>query len=705
MKGRPGEPGTVLFMPDSEKSTAEAQPNGKVNGNGRNGSEPKEINLDLVHQEMHQGTRAGDRYVRVVRPYGHLFQRMGPGYLRATEEVLEPRTPFWRLYHAAKHIMIGEPLRTQAEISERLSKIKALPIFASDAISSVAYAGEEVLFALIAAGTASLFLSIPISIIIAFLLCLVAFSYRQTVFAYPNGGGSYIVSKENIGTTAGLVAAAALMLDYVLTVSVSIASGTAALTSAFEVLLPYRVPIALFFIGVMVVGNLRGLRESGNIFAAPTYVFIFSLTGLIFMGLFRALTGQPPVENVTAEVTAGSEILSVWLLLTAFSAGSVAMSGTEAISNGVPAFRPPESKNAARTLVVMAAILAFFFLGISFLTHYFGIGPSEQETTLSQLGRAVFGKNYFYFLIQFATMAILVLAANTSFNGFPRLASILAQDGFMPRQFAFRGDRLAFSYGILVLGGVAGGLIFVFGGDTHLLIPLYAVGVFLAFTMSQTGMIRHWWVLRTPGWKRSIVINALGAAMCAAVLIIAALTKFTRGAWIIVVLIPTLVILFSLVSRHYSTVSKELQLKANGNGHKLGTFHQIVVVPLADLNLASARALEFAHGICTPVNVVHVAESEEEALQLRDRLRAFDPDTRFIVVESPYRATIDPLLSYIDAVHEQDRSAFITVIVPAVITAHWWQRFLHNGTADQLNRALRSHPNVAVVNVPYVLPH
>ncbi|MGE5138509.1 MAG: APC family permease, partial [Rudaea sp.] len=520
-------------MPDENQEPLKppTPPPGDGTADRRDGKQPKPVNLDLVSQEMHQGARAGDRYVRVVRPYGHLFQRIGPGYLRATEEVLEPKTPLGRALSALKHVFIGQPLPSYAEREERLSKIKALAIFSSDAISSVAYATEEILFVLALGGTAALALSVPISLVIALLLCIVAFSYRQTVFAYPNGGGSYVVSKENIGTLAGLVAAAALMLDYILTVSVSIASGTAAITSAFSFLFPYRVPIALFFILIMIVGNLRGIRESGNIFAAPTYVFLFSLCALIAIGAVRAFLGLTPVEPVHAGPLPQQEAIGFWLILTAFSAGSVAMSGTEAISNGVPAFKPPESKNAATTLLVMAGILAFFFMGIGLLANLNGISVTDDETVLSQLARGVLGKGFLYYVIQFATMAILVLAANTSFNGFPRLAAIIARDGFMPRRFTTRGDRLAFSYGIIVLGGVAALLIVAFEGDTHLLIPLYAVGVFLAFTLSQVGMMRHWLRLRSPGWKRSMSINAVGAAMCAVVLVIAAVTKFSRGAW------------------------------------------------------------------------------------------------------------------------------------------------------------------------------
>jgi amino acid transporter len=669
------------------------------------GKEPGEINLDLTHQEIRQGTRAGDKYVRVVRPYGHLFQRVAPGYLRATEEAREPRTPLWRVLAGVKHVLIGSPLPTRAEVHERLTKVKALAIFASDAMSSVAYATEEILFVLIAAGSTALGFSVGISAAIALLLGIVAFSYRQTVLAYPNGGGSYIVSKDNLGTLPGLVAASALMLDYILTVAVSISAGTAAITSAFQFLLPYTVPMALIFVAIMVMGNLRGIRESGNIFAAPTYVFIISIAILITVGIFRLVAGLPPVEQVRTAPVPGAEPVTLWLLLTAFSAGSVAMSGTEAISNGVPAFKPPESRNAATTLTVMATILAFFFLGISFLAWQYGVIPNSEETVLSQLGRAILGKSYVYYLIQFATMAILVLAANTSFADFPRLSSILARDEFMPHQFAFRGDRLAFSYGIVVLGLMAATLIIIFQGDTHLLIPLYAVGVFLAFTMSQAGMVIHWRKLRTRHWHRSAVINGVGATASAIVLLIAAVTKFERGAWIIVLLIPVLVTAFSTIHRHYRTVERELQLSVNGNGKRLGKIRQIVIVPLADLNLASARALEFAHSISDHVNVVYVAQSELEASGLREKLSRFDPDVKLVVLESPYRTFFDPLLAYIDAVHEQDKDAFITIVVPEFITAHWWQRFLHNGTAERLNRVLKPHPNVAVVNVPYVLGH
>jgi amino acid transporter len=697
-------------MADSEKTRPPARENGaETNGdkpdssNGTNGIDAKELKLDLTHQEKRVGTRAGDTYVRVVRPHGHLFKKVGPGVLRATEEATGTGTSTQNVLGKIRRILIGEPLPNEAEISERLTNAKALAIFASDAMSSVAYATEEILLVLAVAGSrGGLEYSIFISMAIALLLGAVAFSYRQTVFAYPNGGGSYIVSKENLGVIPGLIAAAALLLDYVLTVSVSIAAGTAAITSAFPELQPFTVPIAVGFVAIMVIGNLRGLRESGNIFAVPTYIFIAALSLMIGVGLWRLLTGQPPVEPLPIPIL-GDEPVTLWLLLTAFSAGSVAASGTEAIANGVPAFKPPESKNAARTLVVMAVVLACFFLGISFLAHQYHIVPVQDETVVSQLARAIFGRNFFYYLIQFSTMMILILAANTSFNGFPRLAWILAQDGFMPHQFAHRGDRLAFSNGIVILGLVAGALIVAFEGDTHLLIPLYAVGVFLAFTMSQIGMVVHWRKTGKPGWQKNAAINAFGAVLTLIALLIAATTKFSRGAWIIIVALPLLVALSLLIHRHYQTVRAQLRL----NKQKASTapLRQIIIVPVADLNRAAQRALDFARGLEEQVYAVHVTEEPDEAKGLARELLEYDPKIKLIVLQSPYRAVLGPLLNYIDALHQQDPDAFVTVIVPEFLTAHWWQGILHNGTAARLNRALKPHPNVAVVNVPFVLEH
>lgn len=688
-----------------EKLTAARNGAGQNSSNETNGSDDRELNLDLTRQEKHRGARAGDTYVRVVRPHGHLFKKVAPGVLRATEEATEPRTPARQALAKLRRVLIGEPLPNAAESTERLTKIKALAIFASDAMSSVAYATEEILLILVVAGASgALGYVVPISFAIALLVAAVAFSETRTIYAYPSGGGSYIVARENLGSISGLVAAAALTLDYTLTVAVSIAAGTAAVTSAFEVLIPYRVPIALFFIGVMVVGNLRGVRESGNIFAIPTYIFIFTLGGLIVTGIVRIVLGLPPVESPEGQADlVGGEVLTLWILMRAFSSGSVAASGIEAIANGVPAFKQPESKNAARTLIVMAFILGGFFLGISFLANQYALVPSEQETITSQLGRLVFGSGPLYLLLQFATMTILVLAANTAFNGFPRLAYILAQDNFMPHQFAYRGDRLAFSYGIIVLGVAAAVLIVVFNAHTHALIPLYAVGVFLAFTLSQAGMVMYWRKHRPPGWWRNLIINGAGACLTGIVLVIGATTKFLGGAWLTIAMIPLLVYVFWRIHRYYARVKARLRISENAK--VAPTVKQIVIVPLAELNLASQRALAFARGLGTKVIAVHIADELHRADELREALKRFDPDVKLAIVESPYRVVLEPLLNYIEALHHQDPEAFVTVVVPEYIATHWWERILHNGMAGRLNHALQPHPNVAVVNVPYVLEY
>lgn len=689
--------------PPGKQDGVEATENGSTPGEG-NGSEAVELHLDLTRQEKHRGVRAGDTYVRVVRPHGHLFKKVAPGVLRATERASEGRTSGGRAYRKVKRVLIGEQLPNQAEATERLTKVKGLAIFASDAMSSVAYATEEILLVLsLAAVSGGLGYAIPISMAIAIMLGVVAFSYRQTVFAYPNGGGSYIVSRENLGVTPGLIAAAALTLDYILTVAVSVAAGTAALTSAFEVLHPYSVPIALAFIALMVVGNLRGIRESGNIFALPTYVFIVSLASLIVVGITRWVLGVPPVEAPPPSPIPGLEAVSLWLLARAFSSGSVAASGIEAIANGVPAFKPPESKNAAQTLVVMAAILSVFFLGISFLTTVYGVVPVHGETVLSILARAVFGTNVVYYVIQFATMTILVLAANTAFNGFPRLAWILAQDEFLPRQFRYRGSRLAYTYGISVLGGIAAVLIVLFNGETHALIPLYAVGVFVAFTLSQAGMVVYWRRHKPPGWKTNALINGVGAVLTGMVLLIAATTKFISGAWLTILMILLMVGIFMVIHRHYQKVNEQLRLSKKDMASP--AMRQIVIVPVAGLNRASERALAFARGFEQQVYAVHVTEDADSAKELAEKLHTYDPNIKLIVLESPYRALVEPLLSYVDALHQQDPNAFVTVVLPEFLTAHRWQGFLHNGTAAQLNRALKPHPNVAVVNVPFVLEH
>ena len=489
--------------------------------------------------------------------YSHFFYEEG-GHLVATPEASAGENGIQRGLQKIKATVIGKPIFSKDEIHERLTKFKALAVFGSDAISSCAYATEASLIVLMAAGNGALHISFFTALAIALLLSMVAFSYRQTVYAYPNGGGSYNVSRQNLGQTAGLVAAAALLIDYVMTVAVSIAAGTAAVTSALiaagfgsqvthltAALPPFfnlNVILSLIFIGLMTLGNLRGIREAGAIFAIPTYLFIGCFSVMLIVGIIKVFTHTlvpvtpPPILPVLEPVT-------LWLVLRAFSAGAVAMSGTEAISNGVPVFKPNESKNAATTLTIMATLLGVFFVGVSFLSNHLHLVPGNQ-TIVSQVALSVFGQNVFYYIFQIATMGILVVAANTAFADFPRLSSVLARDNYLPHIFGNRGDRLAFSTGIMFLGTVSALLLVVFKGNVDSLIHLYAVGVFLAFSMSDTGMVVHWWKTRGKGWKTSILINGADAILTTSILIIVIITKFVYGAWIIILLIPLIVPVF-----------------------------------------------------------------------------------------------------------------------------------------------------------------
>ena len=661
---------------------------------------PVKINPDLTTTNFVKGKRPGDVYVRRRDPHSRFFKRVGPGHFVATEEATRAPTRTERAYREMKAVLIGRPIDSAREIHERLTKVKALAVFSSDAISSVAYATGEIMLVLALAGSQALGYSIPISFAIAALLFIVAFSYRQTVLAYPSGGGSYIVSHENLGTRAGLVAAAALLIDYILTVAVSISAGTAAITSAFPQLFPYTVEIALGFVGIMTLLNLRGIREAGSIFAIPTYLFIVTLGILIVLGFGEIVLNGMPAPTEPMDIPP-QQPFDPWLLLTAFSAGAVAMSGVEAISNGVPAFKPPESKNAAKTLTVMASILAVFFVCISILAVLYHTNPESEQTVISQLGRVIYGDNIFYYIFQFATMGILVVAANTAFADFPRLASILARDNFMPHHFLFRGDRLAFTVGISALGGVAAILIFAFQGDTHLLIPLYAVGVFLAFTLSQTGMVVHWRKLKTPNWKRNAIINGIGAVATAVILVIAATTKFTHGAWVVMILIPVLVAGFSLIHRHYTRVADQLRIQPEQL--PASTIKQFVLVPIDTVNYASLRALAFARSMSSQIIALHVNIDQERTDRMKEKMAKFAPDINLVILDSPYRQFVRPMITYIEAVHEQNPNAFVTIVLPEFIPAHTWERLLHGRTAQRLRAEFETHPNVAVVLVPYLL--
>ena len=645
--------------------------------------------------------------------YHHYFHKTG-GRLIATPEASAGENGVRRGLQRLKATFIGTPLFSKDEIHERLTKVKALAVFGSDAISSCAYATEASLVVLMVAGNGALHISFYTALAIAALLSVVAFSYRQTVYAYPHGGGSYNVSRQNLGQMAGLVAAAALLIDYIMTVAVSIAAGSFAVTSALNAagvniplmtaslpsFLNLNVVLSLIFIGLITLGNLRGIRESGSIFAIPTYLFIVSFAAMLIVGLIKVMTHSltpitpPPLLPIIQPVT-------LWLILRAFSAGAVAMSGTEAISNGVPIFTPHESRNAAITLTFMASLLAVFFVGVSFLSNHMGLVPGNQSI-VSQVALSVFGQNAFYYIFQIATMGILVIAANTAFADFPRLSSILARDNYMPHVFSNRGDRLAFSSGILFLGAVSALLLVAFRGNVDSLIHLYAVGVFLAFSMSNTGMVVHWWKTRGHGWKTSLLINGIGAIITALILIIVVITKFTFGAWIIIVLIPMIIPVFLLIHRHYSRVAEQLRLMPLQATPPQRIEH-FVLMPIDDVNYASLRAMSFARIICKDITVLHIATDPTRAEKIKQKMQTYAPDMKLVIVESPLRAFMRPLLNYVEVLHNQHPGGFLTIVMPEFITAHWWERFLHNRTAEHLTQAFKKHPNIAVVNVPYLL--
>jgi amino acid transporter len=604
-------------------------------------------------------------------------------------------------YSFFKRLLLGRPIPTHLAHHERLSKVTGLAVLSSDALSSVAYATEEILRVLIIGGMAALSFATPIALLIAALLAIVAFSYRQTIYAYPNGGGAYIVSKDNLGVNPALVAAAALLIDYTLTVAVSIAAGVAALTSAFPSLHVNRVELALIFLATLAIGNLRGIRESGRIFAIPTYFFIVMMLLLLAAGLWRSITGTiVPVEPPNA-VPVGGATLGLFALLTAFSNGCTAMTGVEAVSNGVPAFRPPEAKNAAQTLITMAVLAIVMFVGITMLAHAYRVIPSQTETVVSQIARGTFGgRGLLYFCVQIATMLILVLAANTAYSDFPRLASIVSRDAYLPRQFANQGDRLAFSNGIVALSVFAGILLVVFKGDTHALIPLYMIGVFISFTLSQTGMVLHWRRLREPGWRTSALINGVGAIATGVVLVIVAATKALDGAWIIILLIPVLVAIFKATHRHYTHVASQLSLKGwQGEGPQ----HSTVLVPIGGVHRAVLQATAYARSLSDDVRALFVDTDASATDRVRADWAKWGGGTQLVVLPSPYRSLMEPLLEYIDQLQAAHPRDYVTVILPEFVPARWWQHLLHNQRALLIKGALLFRPHVVVTSVPFHL--
>jgi amino acid transporter len=656
----------------------------------------------------------GDRRVRVERPHAAYFRWSGKGVMTAKASASRPTTGFGRVLATVRHALLGRPLASGEEIGERLSKKKALAIFSSDAISSSAYATEEILRVLILGGVAALAFGLQIAIAIAILLIVVAISYRQVCIAYPTGGGSYSVSKRNFGRNVSLIAASALLIDYVMTVAVSTTSAVEQITSAIPALVDERVVIGVVAIALITIGNLRGLREAGNIFAIPTYLFIGSSFLMIAIGVFRIVIGGEGSEfppEVVAQAAKIPEDVTALLLLRAFAAGAVALTGTEAIATGVPAFQPPESRNAATTLAAMAAVLGILFIGITFLAVNFGITHlefPEKQTVISQVSRRVFGDESIpFYLFQSFTALLLFLAANTSFNAFPRLLAILAGDSHMPRQFGFRGDRLAFSYGIVALAVVASLLIVAFKGETHLLIPLYAVGVFIDFTISQAGMIRHWLRERPPGWRRRLTINAVGCTMTAIVAVVVTYAKWPASA-IVLVLIPLLVLLMLGIRRQYEGQAAELLVREDivfAGPHR----EQRAVVPVNGINRAVVQAVTFARTVAQDVRAVYVTEDAADAEHMRRRWEQQLPGVPLVIVESPYRAIVEPFIAYLDVLAETwppDREAPITIVVlPEYVAKRWWDRVLYNQTAKRLKAAIVGREHTVIADVPYRRDH
>ena len=656
-----------------------------------------------------RGRKLGDRRVRIERPHAAYFRYNPEGTLVAKEAASAPRTPAGRAFKRFRGVLFGRPLSIHEEITERLSKAKALAIFSSDAISSSAYATEEILRVLVLAGASALILSLPIAIAISLLLAVVSISYRQEIYAYPSGGGDYAVARANLPNIFALIVAGALLVDYTMTVAVSTSSAVEQVISAVPDLEALRVEIAVVAIVLIMIGNLRGLRESGNIFAIPTYLFAGSTLLMVAIGLFRVIVlGEhtPPPEPLPGQPET-LQVVGLLLIIRAFASGSVALTGTEAIANGVPAFKPPEPRNAATTLTVMAILLGVLFVGITFVADSFGVVAIDQpatKTVISQVAATIYGDNtFFFYAYQTFTALILFLAANTSFNAFPRLAAILATDGFMPRQFSFRGDRLAFTSGIVILSIAASVLIVVFGGITTALIPLYAVGVFIAFTIGQSGMVLHWRRERPNGWVRRLAINAFGAVLTGSVFVVVLVAKAPTSL-LVAVIIPLLVGMMLFIRRQYSASSTELAVKPNiriPGPHR----EERVIVPVPGINRAVVQAINVGRSIDPNVTAVLISDEPEEAAAVRERWERQLPDVPLVIVESPYRALVAPLISYLDV---QDRAwpvekdAPITfVVIPEYVARSWWERVLYNQSAKRLRAALLGRPHTVVVNVPY----
>jgi amino acid transporter len=660
----------------------------------------------MAEQRPLQGRKLGDRRVVVDRPHARYFRYLAPGVLEAKLEAQAPRTGYQRRMTTLRGVLFGRPLSSAAELGERLPKWKALPVFSSDVMSSVAYATGAMMLILAGAGTENFKYVLGLSVVVVALLVIVTFSYRQTIRAYPNGGGSYIVAHANLGVLAGLVAAGSLLTDYVLTVSVSVSSGVQALYSAFPAIRDAAVPLIALSILLVMVVNLRGLRESGTLFASPTYIFIGSMLLLIGVGIFQSLTGQlHAVTDVVPLSGLATENMGVFLLCKAFADGCSAMTGTEAVANGVPAFKPVEWKNAQQTMIIMATLLGIMFLGTSYLAVNIGAHPSDVggigESVLSQVGRTVFGgRGPLYYILQFATMGILILAANTSFADFPRLSSILARDGFFPRQFALRGERLAFNSGIVALSLASILLCVAFNGSTDRLIGLYAIGVFTSFTLSQSGMVRHWFAERGPGWRRSAFINGVGAAVTAVVVVVIAISKFDQGVWMIIIVVPILITMMLFIKHEYALEGVGLEVQPDlvfGPHHR----RQRVVVAAQAMSRAVVQAVRVGQTMGEEVQLVHVTLDHVEGELFRERVERQLPGVRVVLVESPYRALVRPFVRYLEVSQAEDPERLTIVLLPEHLPRHWWDRLLYNQNVHRIRAALVGRKDFVVLDTPY----
>lgn len=604
-----------------------------------------------------------------------------------------------------RQIVIGKPLESARITHERFSVLKGLAILSSDALSSVAYAGEEILHVLVPViGLASFHFIAPISAAIVILLFIVAFSYMQIIDAFPkSSGGAYIVSKEHLGIYPGLVAGAALLFDYILTVAVSVSAGVAAFISAYTPLDKYRVLLCLLVVLTLVLLNLRGITESATIFSYPTYSFIIGMFVLIGYGLYKLFAGHLPASHLaaaTAQLNLSSLAL-VWLVLRAFSSGCAALTGVEAVSNAVPNFKVPENRNAKIVLTLLAFLLFFMFSGLTILTQQLGVTPTENMTVISQVAKIIFGKGILFYLFQAATFLILALAANTAFAGFPMLASLMARDGFLPRYLALRGDRLVFSNGIVLLGFLAALLLIIFDGVTTRLIPLYAVGVFTSFTLAQTAMVKRWLAHQTGKWRAKLAVNGIGAIVTGMVTLVIATTKFTHGAWVVFIIIVAMVYLFSKTNKHYADVKKQLDF--DNYRVPTGLKHKIII-PAASLTNVVANTIDYARKLSDDIKVVHISIDKEFTDKFRKKWEAWNPGIELVIIDSPYRSVLEPLMN---SIREADRNKkpgeVVTVLIPEFVTCRWWHRFLHNQTGLMLQNLLVFQTDVVVTTVPFHL--